>query len=92
MELMCGSGSAELLRVQRLIDSLALLTTDPPRDFLEAAAIYRSSRSIGRPVRKITDCLIAAVALRHDAELWHKDADYEAIAAAVPLRAVDLRG
>jgi hypothetical protein len=34
----------------------------------------------------MTDCLIAAVAIRHDAELLHLDADFPAIARHTPLR------
>jgi predicted nucleic acid-binding protein len=37
------------------------------------------------------DCLIAGIALRHDATLWHRDADFVAISAIAPLDSVDLR-
>lgn len=90
MELLCGS-VAELMNVQRLLSMLTVLSIDPPRDYFDAAAIYRSARAIGRPIRKMNDCLIAAVALRTGAELWHKDADFEAIAAVSALKSVDLR-
>lgn len=43
-------------------------------------------RPQGRTVRSLVDCLIAAVALRHDVALLHKDADYDAIAGCLPLR------
>jgi len=39
-------------------------------------------------VRKLVDCLIAAVAIRVDAELLHADADFEASARHTPLRLV----
>lgn len=48
--------------------------------------MYLAVRRTGRTVRSLVDCLIAAVALRHDVALMHKDADYTAIAACLPLR------
>ena len=34
----------------------------------------------------IIDCLIAAIALRHDVTLVHKDRDFEVLARVTPLR------
>jgi predicted nucleic acid-binding protein len=48
-------------------------------------------RSSGLTVRSLMDCLIAAIALRHAATLWHGDADYRAISSVAPLDSVDLR-
>lgn len=91
MELLCGSGPHEFMKVQRLLSTLTVLSIEPSRDFVDAAAIYRSTRAMGRPVRAANDCLIAAVALRHGVELWHKDSGFESIAAATSLRTTDLR-
>ena len=91
MELLCGAGPVELDRVRNLIDSLNVLSIEPSADFADAAAIFRATRANGRQARKVNDCLIAAVALRHDAVLWHKDSDFEAIAAVTKLKTVDLR-
>ena len=91
MELLCGAGSVELDRVRTLIDSLDVLSVEPSVDYADAAAIFRATRANGRQARKANDCLIAAVALRHDAVLWHKDSDFEAIAAVTKLKTVDLR-
>lgn len=41
-------------------------------DYTDAAQLYRSARAGGMTVRKLADCLVAAVALRHGAEIWHK--------------------
>lgn len=90
MELWCGAGSAELTRVEALTSSLVLLAVDPTTDYADAAAIYRAARANGRPSRKVA-CLIASVALRRDVEVWHRDADFEAIAAVTSLRRFDLR-
>lgn len=91
MELLCGAGPVELARVKVLLDSLTVLSVQPSVDFADAAAIFRATRANGRQARKVNVCLIAAVALRHGAELWHKDADFEAIAAVTQLKTVDLR-
>ena len=49
-------------------------------DYEEAAAIYRLCRSRGTTVRRLTDCLIAAVAIRAAVPLLHADQDFEQIA------------
>ena len=38
-------------------------------------------------IRSAVDCLIAAIAIRHDATVWHKDRDYDYIATFTGLRA-----
>ena len=55
-------------------------------DFESAARIYRRCRRGGETVRALNDCLIAAVALRSEAELLHRDRDDEVIARHTPLR------
>ncbi len=92
MELLCGpTDDLRLARVRRLIDGLPSLAVDPHIDFREAARIYRATRQTGRTVRKVDDCLIAAIALRHGAALVHKDADYTAICAMTGQPEVSLR-
>ena len=41
--------------------------------------------------RSVQDCLIAAVALRNEVAVAHRDSDYEHIATATGLRVIDLR-
>ena len=48
--------------------------------FEHAARIYRTGRKLGLTVRKTIDCLIAALCIEEDVELFHKDADFDAIA------------
>jgi predicted nucleic acid-binding protein len=48
--------------------------------FLEAADIYQTGRRTGRTIRSAMDCLIAAIAIRHEACVWHRDRDYTQIA------------
>jgi predicted nucleic acid-binding protein len=43
-------------------------------------------------VRKLQDCLIAAVAIRTAAELLHRDGDFETLARHTPLVTVALPG
>jgi len=87
MELRAGvTRPADIARTDALVDSIELLGFDPLVDFDEAASIQRSARTSGRCVRSLVDCQIAAVALRHDATVVHKDADFELIASLTTLR------
>ena len=61
-----------------------LLPRDPMETFEAAAQLYRQARKQGLPIRKSTDCLIAAIALEHGALLVHNDRDFLALAQAVP--------
>jgi predicted nucleic acid-binding protein len=54
--------------------------------FEEAAALYRAGRRAGLTIRSSWDCLIAACALRHDAEVAHRDRDFPALARVSPLK------
>lgn len=54
--------------------------------FDRAATIYRTCRKRGLTIRKTVDCIIAATCIRADAELYHNDRDFEAIARIEPLK------
>lgn len=58
--------------------------------FVEAAQIYRMLRAKGITVRKPLDCMIAATALAHQAQLLHNDRDFVLIAQHYPLPIVML--
>lgn len=79
------------MAIERLVDWLPVLSVDPTVDFRQAASIHLAVRRTGRTPPSLVDCLIAAVAVRHDTEVVHADADFEAIASAWPLRVLDLR-
>ena len=49
-----------------------------------AANLYRRCRAAGVTVRSTIDCAIACIALEHEAELLHDDADYLRIAEVEP--------
>lgn len=87
MEILAGArDNADRDRLRRLLYGLEFLAVDGPTDYERAAELYRLCRSGGETPRKLIDCLIAAVAIRHDAELLCADADFLAIARHAPLR------
>lgn len=92
MEILSGAvGPPSYERLERLVNGLPSLRVDQDLDFRSAATIYRAARQSGRTLRSITDCLIASVAIRHGAELLHRDADYDVIAGLAPLATRSLR-
>lgn len=87
MEILAGArDDADRDRLRRLLYGLEFLAVDGPADYEYAAELYRLCRRGGETPRKLTDCLIAAVAIRTDAELLCEDADFLAIARHTPLR------
>ena len=87
MELLAGAADADhVLQLRRLLGRFELLPLEGLADFEAAADLYRRCRVGGETVRKLEDCLIAAVALRHEATLLHRDHDFEVIARHTPLR------
>jgi predicted nucleic acid-binding protein len=87
MELLAGAtGQEEPARLRRLLGRFQLLPVEGLADYEAAADLYRRCRAGGETVRKLTDCLIAAVALRNGAALLHRDHDFEVIARHTPLR------
>jgi predicted nucleic acid-binding protein len=87
MEVLAGArDDAHRDRLRRMLYGCSMLALDGPADYEQAAEIYRACRRHGETIRKMTDCLIAAVAIRNDAELLQCDADFEAIARHTALR------
>lgn len=87
MEILAGArDDADRDRLRRLLLGLEFLAVDGPADYESAAELYRLCRRGGETPRKLTDCLIAAVAIRNDAELLCEDADFAAISRHAPLR------
>jgi len=70
------------------IEFLRGSTTLParPRHYEAAAGIFRAGRSQGLTIRRLNDCLIAAVALDYGTSLLHADRDFAAIAEVTELR------
>lgn len=86
MELLAGpTDELALAKIAQLVDSLTLIRILPALDFPAAAALHRAAREGGQTVRKLNDCLIAAVAIRTETTLVHRDADFEVIASIADL-------
>lgn len=87
MEILAGArDEADRDRLRRLLHGQEFLAVDGPADYESAAELYRLCRREGETPRKLTDCLIAVVAIRHDAELLCEGADFLVIARHAPLR------
>jgi hypothetical protein len=87
MELLAGEASPEgVARLRRLLGRFDLLPVEGLADYEAAGELQRRCRAGGETVRNLTDCLIAAVAMRHGATLLHRDHDFEVIARHAPLR------
>jgi hypothetical protein len=87
MELLAGETTPNgVTRLRRLLGRFELLPIEGLADYEAAAELHRRCRTGGETVRKLTDCLIAAVVLRHGAVLLHRDHDFEVIARHAPLR------
>jgi predicted nucleic acid-binding protein len=87
MELLAGATTHEgMVQLRRLLLRFQHLPVEGLADYEAAADLYRRCRAGGETVRKLTDCLIAVVAVRNGAALLHRDHDFEVIARHTPLR------
>lgn len=76
---------AEHQELQRLLYSREYLRTAGPSDYETGAAIFRTCRRGGATIRALSDCVIAAVAMRCRAAVLARDRDFETIARHVEL-------
>ena len=91
MEVFAGArDDGHLNRLRQLLARATNLPTEPI-DYDTAAALYRAGRRQGKTIRKLIDCLIAAVALRAHVPILHMDADFDALATISKLRIDALR-
>lgn len=86
MEVLAGARDERHLHELRGLLARATLVTTMPADYDDAAASYRVCRRGGRTVRRLIDCLIAAVAIRADAPILHVDSDFDVLARFTDLR------
>jgi len=87
LEVLVGPTNEEA--ANRLADLLALgtlLHQESPVDVEGGAAIYRACRRNGFTPRSSLDCVIAAVAIRNDVPVLHRDRDFDVIARHTALR------
>ncbi len=75
--------------LKRLLARAVVLPTHPLH-YDNAAAVYRSCRRRGDTIRKLLDCLIAAVAIHSGVPVLHADGDFDAMARHTDLEVVDL--
>ena len=81
MEVLAGARDADHRdRLRGLLARCEFVATEGPRDYEDAAEISRACRAAGDTVRGLTDCLIAAVAIRARMPVLQADADFETIA------------
>jgi predicted nucleic acid-binding protein len=77
--------------LRRLLGRCRFLHLEEPSDHEMAARLYRACRREGTTIRRLPDCLVAAVAIRNDISLMHRDADFDAIARHSSLATLSLR-
>jgi hypothetical protein len=86
VELLAGArDETQLAQLRGLLARTAMLPTSPA-DYELAAVLYRACRSRGETVRRLIDCLIAAVAVHADVEILHADVDFEVLARHTDVR------
>ena len=84
MEVTAGARSAAREQdLRRLLGRFRLLRFDSAVDFDAASRIYRTCRRSGVTPRGMIDCMIAAVAHRHNATLLASDADLRRVAQVI---------
>lgn len=87
MELLAGASMPRREAIiTQLANGLPLVPIHPVLDYRTAAQIFVASGRNGHPIRSLGDYLIAAVAIRGGAELFHRDRDFGYIAELAPLR------
>jgi predicted nucleic acid-binding protein len=86
MELLAGArDDGHRDRLRALLARCEFVAIAGPRDYEDAADVYLACRKAGHPVRALTDCLIASVAMRTGLSVLHSDRDFDAIARHSPL-------
>ena len=80
MEVLAGARDERHGHQLRGLLGRALLVHCSPPDYVSASLLYRRCRNNGETVRRLIDCLIAAVAIRADAALLHNDKDFDVLA------------
>jgi predicted nucleic acid-binding protein len=87
MELLTGTtDEARAVLRRRGLQRFVIEPLAPIRDAEDAAAIHRRCRRGGDTVRNLIDCQVAAMAMRLDIAVAHRDRDFEVIRAHCGLR------
>lgn len=86
LEVLAGTTDERRARdLGRLLQQARYLPQVTPGDAETAASLYRECRRAGETPRALSDCLVAAVALRHGIPLLHRDRDFDILARHVGL-------
>ena len=80
MEVLAVARDETHLSDLRRLPARAAVIPTQSTDYEDAAALYRRCRRQGETVRKLIDCLIAAIAIRAAVPIRHNDADFNALA------------
>lgn len=87
LELLAGARSArELTATRSRLLAFPMLRVGGLETYERAAAVWRTCRAAGEPVRTTMDCLVAAVAIREGATVLHQDRDFDTIARHTELQ------
>jgi predicted nucleic acid-binding protein len=87
MELLIGTTDESMAALRRKrLQRFVIEPLAPVRDAEDSAAIHRRCRRRGETVQSLIDCLVAAMALRLDVAVAHRDRDFEVIGAHCGLR------
>lgn len=89
MEVLAGARDESHLNDLRRLLARTSVVELVPGDYEGAAALYRACRRRGETVRKLIDCLIAAIAIRAGVPLLQADSDFDVLARHTPLRLAD---
>lgn len=86
MEVLAGARDEDHLSDLRGLLARASSLPTHPADYEVAAALYRTCRRRGETVRKLIDCLIAAIAIQADVPVLNADTDFDVLARHTSLR------
>jgi predicted nucleic acid-binding protein len=85
-ELLMGARDrAEVGTLRRLLETVDFELVFPRDDFESATELFHSARRRGVTVRGVTDCLIAAMAIRLQLPILHHDQDFARLAPVIDL-------
>lgn len=80
MEIRAGTAGIKLARTEDVLNRFVVMGVQPAADFHAAADLYRETRRRGYTIRSTVDCLIAAVAIRTEVIVLHRDRDFDVLA------------
>lgn len=92
MEVLAGARDEAHLRQLRGLLARATLLPTGPADYESAASLYRICRRRGETVRRLIDCLIAAIAVRENLSVLHNEIDFEVLARHTSLSVHEASG